>query len=327
MNAKTLTFLIFSTILVVIAAVMLTQPQNASSDKIKLFPRLMSTIVQVTEINIITKDESITIIRSDEQWLLKEKDNYPIASGKVNKLLLGVADLTILEAKTSNPHLYSKIGVEDVSTRLFLKNADEIVASLIVGNNKIAKTDSTRSEIYVRKSDEKQAWLTFGRLPIEKTPIRWLDRQIINLDNKKIRQVRIIHPDGESFLIFKDNPEDETYQIANLPINATIKEEQMLNSIVSTLNHLDFDDVTKIEFDDKVGIQAIFTTFDVLEVTMIMMEKDGKYYAKFSAGEDAKLKGWVYELAKYKVEHLEKKRDELINIEKLPVPFNMVPEL
>jgi len=69
---------------------------------------------------------------------------------------------------------------------------------LIIGNDRIAKSDSTRREIYVRKQGEKQAWLTLGQLSSEKTPKDWLDQQIVNIDSNNIRQVSITHPEGDS---------------------------------------------------------------------------------------------------------------------------------
>ncbi|MEN8217927.1 MAG: DUF4340 domain-containing protein [Pseudomonadota bacterium] len=348
MNTKTFSILAIVTALVVIAAVMLTPQKPTTPEPEKFFPNLMSALSEVTEINVRTKDNSITMIRGDGQWLLKEKHNYPVAVDKVNKLLLGAADLTVVEAKTSNPALYSKIGVEDQSTLLTLKKGEsETVASLIIGNNRVAKVDSTRRKIYVRKPDDKQTWLTLGQLPLEKNPKDWLERQIIDIDSNNIRRVSITHADGDKVVVFKDSPKDENYQLADLPENAKVKAAQLLNDIASTLTRLNLDDVTTdIEFDDKASTRAVFTTFDGLEVTMTTTKKEGKHYAKFAAAFNsaavfveppktddqaqtekaddkpkvdakkqadtlnAKFKGWVYELAN--VDNLEKKRDDLI---------------
>ncbi|RKZ88239.1 MAG: hypothetical protein DRR19_12760 [Candidatus Parabeggiatoa sp. nov. 1] len=380
MNAKTLSILAIITSAVVVAAVLLTQPQTATTKKGNFFPDLQSVLNDVTEISVSRKDETVTLIRSDGQWLLKEKHSYPVELDKVYKLLLGAADLTILEAKTSKPALYSKIGVEDVSEEgakstllTFKKTEGETVASLIVGHDRTAKIDSTRQEIYVRKPDEKQTWLTLGQLPIEKDLADWLDPEIVNIDSDNIRQVSITHPDGEHFLILKNTPKDEDYQMADLPKNAKVKSAYVLNQITATLNRLNLDDVavaSDFVFDDNTSNSAVFTTFDGLEVAMTTMEKEGKHYAKFAAafnpdavyveppkkdedetaseGEEsqpeneadenaekaeekpkvdakkqadtlnAKFKGWVYELSKYKVDDLEKRREDFIEVEEPP---------
>ena len=295
MNAKNLSILAILTLAVVIAAVVLTQPQTVTPDKGKFFPNLMSTINDVTAVNITAKNETITIIRGEnQQWLLKERHNYPVTLEPVHKLLLGTADLTILEAKTSNPILYSKIGVEDVtkenaeSTLLTLKNGEgKTVAVVIVGNDRVAKIDSTRREIYVRKPEEKQAWLTLGQLPIKTNLTDWLDKPIIDIASDDVRQVSITQPYGDSFLLLKDSPEADDYKLANLPENAKVKFPYLLKNIATTLAGLKLDDVVMpedVNFDDQTSIRAVFTTFDGLEVTMTTMEEDSdNYYAKFSA--------------------------------------------
>jgi len=385
MNAKTLSFLAFITLVVIITAVVLTQPKTTTTptEKTKFFPNLQtSALNEVTEINITTQDENITLMLSDEQWGLKEKHHYPVAVEKVHNLLFGLASLTILEAKTSNPALYSKIGVEAVteegakSTLLTLKNAQgETVASVIIGNDRTAKIDSTRQEIYLRKPDEKQTWLTLGRLPVEKTVGDWLEEEIVDIDGDNVRQISITHPDGESLRIYKASPENKDYQIADLPDNASIKSPYTLRSLAGTLSHLNLDDsvpASDIEFADDATHRAVFSTFDGLEVTLLTTKIEEKYYAQLSAAfnpemvwveppksdddeaaddeesaEDdapeivaeqdetddetddepevdikqqaetlnAKFKGWVYELAAYKIDDLEKKRNDLIEVE------------
>jgi hypothetical protein len=378
MNAKNLGILTVITIVVIIAAVLLIQQKTTTTtERGKFFPQLKWVINDVTEINVMTNDKTMTMNRGEDwQWLLKEKQNYPVETGKVNKLLLGAVNLMAQEAKTSNPKLYSKIGVEDVAEEgakstlvTFKKKEGETVASVIIGNDRMSKGDSTQREIYVRKSDDKQAWLTMGQLPIEKKPSDWLDKSLVDLDSDNVRQVRVSPPDDESFLVFKETPKDEDYQFADLPENGKV-ESYTLDNIATTLTGLSFDDVTvasDVDFEEGKAISTVFTTFDGLEVTMTTVEKDDKRYAKFVAAfnpsavwveppqtedeaksdqeegndsvkteeeddeskekepkEDAKTRaeklntkvvGWVYELSKYKIDDLEKKRDDLISVE------------
>lgn len=318
MNTKNLTVLAIFTIIIVIAAVVLTQPDDISYEQKKFFPNLEAVINEVTEINVQTKDNTITLVRNDKQWLAKDKHNYPVNMAKVNKLLLGAMNLRIIEAKTSKLKFYSKIGVEDIteeyaeSALLTFKNAKaEKVINVIVGKEKTAKVDSSLKEIYVRLPSDKQSWLVLGQLPIEKNVTDWLNQEIVNIDNEKIRKVRIKHSDGDSFSLFKEKPDDEEYQLENLAENEKLKSPYILRSISTSLSNLDFNDVlpaTEIEFSHTTT--AVFTTFDDAEITISIMKKDGKYYAKLN-----KVKDWVYELSKYKVDYLMKKRQDLVSVE------------
>jgi len=294
MNAKNFSILAILTVAVVFAAIQLTQKEPVSSAAEKFFPNLGNVINEVTEINVNTKSESITLLRGDDwQWRIKEKHSYPASLDKVQNLLLGAVHLTIVEAKTSNPSRYAKIGVEDISEEdaqstllTFKKTGGETVLKVVIGNDRAAKIDSTRREVYVRKQDDKQAWLTLGQLSIEKTLSNWLDQQIVNIDSEKIRQINITHPEGDSLLVFKDSQKDEEYQLADLPDNAEVKLSYVLDNMATTLARLDFDDVvpvSEVEFNDDVTTRAVFTTFDGLEITMTTMKKDDKHYAKFAA--------------------------------------------
>lgn len=83
MNAKNLSFLAIFTLVLVVAAIMLTQQERVSTtssiEKEAFFPNLGNVINDVTEINVNTHSESITLIRTGEnwQWQLKEKHFYP----------------------------------------------------------------------------------------------------------------------------------------------------------------------------------------------------------------------------------------------------------
>ncbi len=368
MNIKSLSVLVVVTVVVVIVAVSLTQTKVTPLKKGKLFPQLAATIDQVTMVNVQTNTETVTMIRDENwNWQMQEKHNYPVETDKVNNLLLAMTELTILEAKTRNSALYSKIGVDDVSVSdaqsvvLTLKTNSDSLASLIIGNSQIAKIDSTRNEIYVRKPDDKQVWLVLGKLSVEKQLTDWLERQIVDIENDKVRQVTI----GKDILIFKDTPDDEEFQLANLPANGMVKMPYMLKNIATTLSNLEFDDVIEADkLELKPETTAIFTTFDGLEVTMQVAKQNDKSYATFIAKfnpetvlviakesdpkeEDSKSEekvdvhkqveslntkfaGWAYELSEFKVDDLAKKREELITIvepkEELATPTTSVLE-
>lgn len=295
MNIKNLIILTMITLAVIITAAVLNQPQTTTtSESKKLFPHLLKALDRVSEITVSTKNEVATLTRTAEgQWQLKEKHNYPVALDKVNKLLIGVAGLVTLEAKTNNPKLYSKLGLEDItadasqSKRLTLKNAEgKTLASLIVGNDKVAKTDSTLREIYVRQAEDKQAWLVIGQLAVEKTAANWLNTKIVDVDSARVRKVNITHPDGETIAVFKTTPPDEEFQLADIPEKAKVKLPYVLKNIATTLSNLQLDDVTtanEITFADDASTRAVFTTFDGLEITMVTTNKENKHYAKFSA--------------------------------------------
>lgn len=293
MNAKNLSMLTFLTLVIAVMALWLSQPPMVLEKNKPVFPKLMDTINEVTAINVTTKNDNFTVERNGELWVLKEKFNYPVAIDKVRSTLLGLTDLTTVEAKTATPSLYSKLGVEEVtaedskSTLLSLKNKDgKTVASIILGNFQPAKSDTTLNEIYVRKAGEPQAWLTQGFLRIERMPMDWVEKRILDLESKRLRQVSITQPGDHSLVIFKAQPEETNYQLKDLPAGAHVKAPYELGQIANVLSALNINEVTaetEVKFAEDSTYRAVFTSFDGLEVTMTAMEKEGKYYAKFAA--------------------------------------------
>lgn len=298
MNAKNLIILTVITVIVVIAAVVSVHPPTdeavSENEKQLVFPQLASSLQEVTEIQITTKEDKFTIVRQGEQWGLKEKHHYPVALDKVRNLLFGLTDLMFVEGKTNDASRYSKIGVEAVtekeakSTLLTVKKGQENLVNLIVGNSHPAKIDATRQEIYIRKPEEKQAWLALGSLSLDKKVAEWLDKQIFDFeDNQRVRQVAVTQADGFQFELLKESQKDEQYKLAKVPtgMNAKISPYD-LNQIASLLSNLNISDVRPekdIEFKKDASTTAVLSTFDGLEVTLHATAKEGKYYAKFTS--------------------------------------------
>jgi len=297
MNVKNLSILAIITIVVVISAMVATEEKIKPVEREKLFHLSTSTLQDISEIEVQSHDETITLMRDNTgQWRIKEKQNYPATSNQVHQLLIGLADLQVIEAKTSNPEFYAKLGVEDItandaqSALLSLKTASEqTVVSLIVGNDKVAKIDNTRKAIYVRKQDEAQTWLVLGQIPLETKVTDWLNKQIIDIKEERMRQVQVTQPDGEAVLIFKNHPTDNNFQLADLPATAKVESPYTLKNIANTISGLNLDDVIavkEIDLADLEKTQAIFTTFGGLQVTMTTVAKADKHYATFSAAFD-----------------------------------------
>ncbi len=358
MNTKNLMILIAVTLIVVIAAIKLTNQDVASPDQQKLLPDLMAELNDITTIEVATANNKFSLTRADDQWVLPEKHDYLADISKIRKTLLGAADLTILEAKTTKPELYEKIGVTDVTekdsaaTLLTLKKQDNVAASILVGNTQLV-TGSDGQEIYIRKAGEAQSWLVMGDLSIDKTSMDWLNKSVMSIENERMREVVITPANGEKLRIFRETEENQDYQLADMPENTELSSPYLLKQIATFLNDLNMDDVTvakDVTFDAKESTQAVFKTFDGLEITATLQAKDGKQYAQFIAvaGEpvekpqstpesnkeaektptitvdkraqvktevaelNKRLSPWVYVLPSYKVDNLLKKRDDLV---------------
>src|SRR3982751_4760563 len=104
-------------------------------------------------------------------WAVVEKGNYPAAQAKMRQLLLGLADLTLVEAKTERPELFARLDLDDPANgkATDLKLNDRIgqtVAELIVGKRRADRFGTGNDAVYLRKPGIDRAWLARRSLDV-----------------------------------------------------------------------------------------------------------------------------------------------------------------
>ena len=298
MNVKTLSILAGLTVLMIVAAVFLGQERHKEFPQSGelLFPELMDQINDLNEVVLESNLDKITLARGERGWGVKEKEGYPADLEKVKRTLIGMAELRIREPKTKNPELYKKLGLQDhdadesTSTLVTLKSNGGIgPTSLVIGQQRPDMSTPSLSEIFVRKPGNPQTWLVVGKLQLENILTEWLDKEIVDIDGKRIQRVKVSHPAGEVLTIYKTNPNELDYQIADMPKGYKISSPFNVNNVASTLAKLTLDDIKKekeVDFETKSGVKALMETFDGLQLT-VQTAKDGEtMYAKVSAAFD-----------------------------------------
>ncbi len=257
-----------------------------------VFPELKATINDVTELNVATQSGTLTLHQQEDTWRVKEKHDYPADVGTVRETLIGLAELKTIEPKTRKPELYEKLGLQDVdaegslSMGVTLKDATgNILAAAIIGNDRPAKGKSGYKEMFIRKAGDPQTWMVEGRLTVEKNPGKWLDKELVQIETKRVRRLTVTHPDKARLIVEKAKPEDLDYQVADLPDGLEIQSQFTVNNIVSTVTSLSLDDVeprSEVPFDDQPVVTAVFETFDGLQGIVELHPKDEKNYVKIS---------------------------------------------
>ena len=301
MKTRTLSILTVVTLLVIVAAVFFAREKQDGipSGGALLFPDLKARLNEVKEISIQSKDARVTVTRQETFWGVNEKHGYRAAMDKVRGFLIGLAELTILEPKTSNPELYGKLGLQELdaegsgSTLLTVRGTEgAALVTLLVGNRRLSRAGSSQDELYVRQPQEPQTWLVLGRLKPDAAPDQWLDEQILNLDSQRVQQVTVTHPGGEILTVRREDPIATDYQVVGLPEQATGLSKFTVNNIADTIAHLPLDDVQPLS-DAKLpaegGVQAVLETFDGLRVTLRIIEKGGTHYTTVRAEFDRTL--------------------------------------
>jgi Domain of unknown function (DUF4340) len=208
-----------------------------------------------------------TLNRSPQGWTVAERDGYPADTGKISAALTALADARILEEKTSNPALYERLGLSDVSNpdargvSVTLLPEDPRTPSMILGD-----TEGS-SYRYARLATDAQSVLINQDPDLPKETTEWLVPQIVDVRGDRIERVVITHSDGEQLELFKTEVGQSNFSVANIPEGRELQYPGVANVTGNVLRDLRLEDVARLDAaPPEPEVVTEFTTFDGLIV-------------------------------------------------------------
>jgi hypothetical protein len=297
MNRTSLAVLALITALVVIAAIVSysrRQPAPAAPESDRLYPELAERVNDVASITIQSGAEPFVIARHNGDWGLETKGGYPVTFEKVKQTILGLAALEIIEPKTSRPEYYDRLGVTEPgpdvdSTLVTLRDEDGgTLASLIIGDT--APGGGRAPRRFVRKADDAQAWLVEGQVSVDRTPLNWIDRELLRLPRTRVQSVTVAHPDGERIHLHRNQQSRRNFLVDDVPERFELQNEGIANSIAGAAGYLRIEDVAPaadVDFASGQVTTVEFRTFDGLLVTLeVLPVEDGAWLELCAAAEE-----------------------------------------
>lgn len=328
--------LLLATALAVIAAVVVSFPgdNGAANPEINqvVLPEVGKRLGEVARVTLVHGLDKTTLLRRGDNWVVDEKGDYPADGVKLHKMLLALAELRYVEPKTHKSELYPRLEVEDAGKKdaksTLVTVSDEkgsLLGEIIAGKRRIDQLGSGTDGVYVRKPGNAQSWLASGSLDVSGDTTQWLEQGIIDIAREKVKEVRLIQPDGAALDIVHDKP-DAALSLKDAPASAKLKGDDPLVEPTTALASLTLSDVrpaSEIPLEGKGVSHAEFTTFDGLTLKVALIDKDGKSWAHFEAsgsGEaaktaehlNAKLGAWIYAIPEYKAKALRTKLADVI---------------
>jgi hypothetical protein len=341
----------FSTLLlvtVVVAVLVLLLPGKTAKESAFQKHRLLPgppTLINNIDYVRMTGAGGVTIVtlnRRGGTWLVAESSDYRADWTVLRQLLSDLAATEVIEGKTSNPELYTRLGVEDVDEPdaggVLIEFAEETsLPSLIVGNQA-----QGRAGQYVRLSGSDQSVLVDRALTVPGDMQQWLDREIIDIQEGELVEISVIHPDGEQILLRKVSADDTDFDLQEIPGGREVKSNWSVNSIGGGMASLRLDAVvpeSDIDWSDAVKINVI--TADGLQVSAQLASREDQQWISLSAsayqpvgsGEpiasatqsdafpelaervqwiNERVTGWAYQIPQDKAEVLTKRMDDLL---------------
>jgi hypothetical protein len=344
MNAKTFIWLAALTVVVVIAAGFSVSERYWNSQTVRVerpaFPELAEKMNDVAEIRVENSDDHYTIKRVKDQWFVVEKNNYPAKFSKIRETIAGVSNLMIVDAKTKNPDLYSRIAVKDAKGKDFdskylgLKDASgKVIAEILVGNRKFNMGGGEDDEgIYFRRPTEEKAWLARGKLELSRDILDWLDQTLVDVKVDRVRRVHTRTADGKEIIISRNAASTKGFTLENLPDAAKLKDnaDTTLIDLASALKEMELRDIapeSEKAFPADKTFMATYQTFKGLTVILKMVTTGNDTWAEVTAEANPKMadavkeaaainkrsEGWVFKLWDYKVKPLKVQMKDLLD--------------
>ncbi len=345
-------FLIFAiiTLLFVIAAWFSVHQRSPETvvEKVPLFPELADQIQDISRVEIKTPENEILLTEEDGQWVVENHGGYPAIVNRIKPLVIAISKLEIREGKTANPELYSRLQVEDITTekakskQVTLRDADgKTLASLLIGKERVNRSDGSVDSLYVRKMGEEQSYLVKGNVNFSTDPVEWMENSLINLSSDRLKSITIEHGGEKTVQVNRKDKDAVNYELQNIPEGFKIKSQTTINSLASVVEELRFNDVNTsagFKWPDETLI-SIYETFDGLVMKVKSATIDDQVWAEFSfefSGKEqpaksdegdksqklsvkeqvamlnAKTRGWVYALPSYKGKMLTRPLSDLI---------------
>ena len=316
------------------AVIIARAPSTTIAHGTRLFPSLQQTETSVAVIEIANHAGSFTLARQDGKWVMPAKGGFPVKPEQVRGLISGVASLETVEAKTRQPELFRRLDLDDVtadgakSVEVTLKDdkgatlAQLLVGKLLATHDAAQPASDAAQMLYVRKPGDTQSWLASGSVTVPATAIEWLDRHIPDVKQGDVAQALFHSPDGKSFQLTREKPEDPGFKLSPIPTGMVAKSEYEVNGMAGLLDGLDFDDVApapatlpvpKSNFDYHLtkGGQVVVSLLPVDKDVFVSIQASGPGSEAFQAA-----KPWIYRLPAAKLAKMQTTIDQLVQ----PIP-------
>jgi hypothetical protein len=250
MNQRKAMWLGAAAVLAVAAGVLLNLHRSSRQADLggqDVFPDLEASLAAVTEIRLSKGDGSRVTLRKGEKdasnWTVVERQ-YAADPVRIRELALGLAKLRVVEAKTSDPANYPKLGVEAPDQPTATGTLVEAVAgpkswSLIVGKGADGRA------MYVRRPSEAGSLLAAPFLSVDPDPLRWIDRLLVDLPGAGVNEIAVKPGKGLAYLLRRAERGAEL-ALSPVPRGRAAASSMVLGGQVEALASFHFDDLRAV---------------------------------------------------------------------------------
>ncbi len=239
-------------------------------------PALVDDLASVQRIELTRATETLALLRApDGSWTLPDKGGFAAQEEAVMMLVRGLAELELVEAKTARADRHDKIGLVapadgGLVARLVraLDGAGEPIAELLLGDGFY---ESTFPALFVRRPGEDQTWLAKGDVPGAPAARDWMEREVLSLDRKEVREARIVRlePAAPGYVTAREDGAAYDFALSKVQEGREPAAGHIVSALGRIPQSLRFEDVAPRGSVDLAGAErslAQFETFDGLTI-------------------------------------------------------------
>lgn len=302
---------------------------------------------------IVKRDEdSVTLKRGQNGFVIVEKADYPAPVKMINNLFASCMDIKMVEFYTENTANYKDLGVTEEEPAggmiKFFDANDKLITGVIIGKD----TESGKGNLtYGKLINDNKVYVMTDIPYIQATAIDYANRDLVYVKRDEIASVTVSSPNDNYTLVSEANGMEVT--LKETPAGKQQKKE-VCRQVLGALSSLRFDDVMPdsqpagLVFDSKYSCLLKDSTL----INIGIAKKDSKCYiklnvdftdkeqvrkeegvesqaelkkkeAKLLAREKAKklsdtVNGWIYEIPSYCADNMTKPMKDLV--EDIPSP-------
>jgi len=263
-------------------------PQQEVGLQGPMLPALGERLNQLEALRIIGAGNAslATLQRGDAGWTLAERQGYPVDAGKLRALLVGLAEARRVEAKTANPDLHARLGVEDIAAA----DAKGVVLELLGGGDPlriiVGENNARGQGTYLRLEGDPQSWLVDRSIAVERRPVEWLQRELVNLPTSRIASVEVTPAGGPTIRIGRADDAAGDFRLLDLPRGREQASDFIADATAGLLDSLRFEDVMADDASaaGEQGLrEAAFRSREGLVIRLTAWQHEGSTRARFSA--------------------------------------------
>jgi hypothetical protein len=345
MSSKNLSKLAAVAAIMVVAAVIVHLLSNRPAQTNQTSAYLIQGLNpdKVATIVISANDKSIHLQRRGRTFVVSEKNDYPAATNRINELFTELLDIQTKEMVTDKPQNHSDLEVtpDKAQSIVELLGSDaNAITGVVIGK----RTDN--GDAYVRPTDSDNVYLCVNAPFVRTSPIDYIDQKLLSVNREDIISVTVTDANGVTYT-FESEPNSTNITLAGgLPQGKKLSPRS--TSVFTALTSIRFDDVFKA--GSEPGNPAFNHTYicslnNSSQYILKLAKVDDKYYADCSAvftgakeislkkndsdeelkkkdvelqardaveNFNAKCKGWVFELPKWKADNLTKPLNDVL---------------